>query len=204
MLEANNLECVRGDRILFSALNFSLQAGEVLQVNGPNGSGKTTLLRTLCGLMTPAHGEIRWGDQAIRALGEEYLKETAYLGHLNGIKDDLSALENLHINSTLSGASVSREDAAAALHTLGIEGCEDLPTKLLSQGQKRRVAMARLLTSTARLWVLDEPYTALDSAAVQTVQHMISEHVAAGGLVVLTTHQEVAIDRVPVRHIHLA
>lgn len=204
MLEAIDLECVRGDRMLFSGLSFSLQRGEIMQVNGPNGSGKTTLLRALCGLLTPTHGEIRWREQKIRALGEEYLGELAYLGHLNGIKDDLTALENLLINSRLAGRPVSRDGARQALAHMGLGDFDDLPTKLLSQGQKRRVALARLLTAEAVLWVLDEPYTALDSAAVQVLQGIIRDHVAGGGMAVMTTHQEVAIDHVPVRHIHLA
>jgi heme exporter protein A len=204
MLEATDLECVRGDRILFSGLSFSLQRGEILQVNGPNGSGKTTLLRALCGLFTPTHGEIRWRDRKVKALGEEYLSELAYLGHLNGIKDDLTAVENLLINSALAGKSVSADAARGALARMGLDHCDDLPTKLLSQGQKRRVALTRLLTAGAALWVLDEPYTALDSAAVQLLQGIIRDHVAGGGMAVMTTHQEVTVDHVPVRHIHLA
>ena len=151
MLEAIDLECVRGDRMLFSGLSFSLQRGEIMQVNGPNGSGKTTLLRALCGLLMPTQGEIRWRDQKIRALGEEYLNELTYLGHLNGIKDDLTALENLLFNSRLAGRPVSPDDARSALARMGLEDYDDLPTKLLSQGQKRRVALARLLTVQAVL-----------------------------------------------------
>lgn len=204
MLEATDLTCERGDRILFSGLSFAVGEGEILQVNGPNGSGKTTLLRTLCGLMTPSAGEIRWRDRAIRAWGEEFLAELAYLGHLNGIKDDLTGLENLLINSRLNGAPLSRDGALDALRRLGLDGFEDLPTKLLSQGQKRRVALSRLVTSRSRLWVLDEPYTALDVAAVKTLQGIIGAHVSGGGMAVITTHQEVSIDNVPVRHLHLA
>lgn len=204
MLEASDLQCERGDRILFSGLSFTLRDGEILQVNGPNGSGKTTLLRALCGLMTPTRGEIKWRDQRIRALGEEYLRELTYLGHLNGIKDDLTALENLLVNGRLTGAPLTRTAAMEALQRMGLEGFEDLPTKLLSQGQKRRVALSRLITAKARLWVLDEPYTALDAAAVRTLQAIIGHHVETGGLAVVTTHQEVSIDNVPVRHLHLA
>lgn len=204
MLEATDLTCERGDRILFSGLSFALRDGEILQVNGPNGSGKTTLLRALCGLMTPSAGDIKWRDKTIKALGEEFLGELTYLGHLNGIKDDLTGLENLLINSRLTGSPVAPEAAMDALQRLGLVGFEDLPTKLLSQGQKRRVALSRLVTSRARLWILDEPYTALDVAAVKTLQGIIGDHVSAGGMAVITTHQEVSIDNVPVRHLHLA
>lgn len=203
MLAATDLECQRGDRILFSGLSFSLQQGEILQVNGPNGSGKTTLLRALCGLMTPSRGEIIWRNSRIQALGEEYLQEIVYLGHLNGIKDDLTALENLLISGGLTGKPLNRDRARQALQRLGMETCDDLPTRLLSQGQKRRVALTRLVTAEARLWILDEPYTALDVAAVQTLQGIIRDHVTAGGMAVITTHQEVSIDDVPVRHLHL-
>lgn len=203
MLETTDLTCERGDRVLFSGLSFAVGRGEILQVNGPNGSGKTTLLRALCGLMTPSAGEIKWGGRTIKALGEEYLGELAYLGHLNGIKDDLTGLENLLTNSRLSGAPLGRAAALDALQRLGLNGFEDLPTKLLSQGQKRRVSLSRLVASKARLWILDEPYTALDVAAVKTLQGIIGAHVRDGGMAVITTHQEVSIDDVAVRHLHL-
>ena len=204
MLEATDLECARGDRVLFSDLSFSLQRGEVLHVNGPNGSGKTTLLRALCGLMTPTRGEVRWRGEKIRNLGEEYLKELSYLGHLNGIKDDLTGLENLLMAARLGDRPLSVDEARRALARAGLDACEELPVKLLSQGQKRRVALARLRVARTVLWVLDEPYSALDSGSVQGLQGMIKGHVAGGGMAVITTHQEVAFDGVPVRHIHLA
>jgi heme exporter protein A len=192
-LEVRDLCCIRGERLLFSHVNFSLASGELLYVEGPNGSGKTTLQRTLCGLFTQEMGGIWWNGEEIDALDEEYTRDVLYLGHLNGIKGELSALENLRFSAVLDGDRVSVESLMSALARLGLAGYEDLPTKVLSQGQKRRVALARLLLSSASLWVLDEPFTALDLAAVDLLQEMIAEHIAHGGMVVLTTHQEVAL-----------
>lgn len=204
MLEASDVECVRGDRVLFSGLSFTLQRGEILHVNGPNGSGKTTLLRSLCGLMTPAGGEVRWCGRPIKALGEEYFKDLVYLGHLNAIKDDLTALENLVFSGGLSARPVTHAGARAALARFGLEDYDDLPVRLLSQGQRRRVALSRLLTGAAALWILDEPFTALDSGAVRTLQEIIRAHALGGGLAVMTTHQEVRIADATVRHVYLA
>ncbi len=192
MLEAVGLGAVRGDRRLFSGLNFSLAGGELLYVHGPNGSGKTTLLRLLCGLVMPAEGEVLWQGAGIGSLGEDYRRQLLYLGHAAALKDDLTGLENLRIAATLAGAAVSESQALEALDGLGLTGCEDLPVRVLSQGQKRRVALARLRLSRACLWILDEPFTALDKDAVAALEAVLKEHLAGGGLVVLTTHQEVA------------
>ncbi|MFQ5487320.1 MAG: cytochrome c biogenesis heme-transporting ATPase CcmA [Gammaproteobacteria bacterium] len=193
MLEAAGLGAVRGDRRLFSGLNFSLAGGELLYVHGPNGSGKTTLLRLLCGLVMPAEGEVLWQGEGIGALGEDYRRELLYLGHAAALKDDLTGLENLRIAAALTGAAVSESQALEALAALGLAGCEDLPVRVLSQGQKRRVALARLQLSRARLWILDEPFTALDKGAVAALEAVLKKHLAGGGIVVLTTHQEVAL-----------
>lgn len=203
MLEVSNLECVRGDRRLFAGMNFSLQPGELLHVHGANGSGKTSLLRMVCGLTAPAEGEIRWNGENIRSLREEYFKDVTYLGHLGGIKEDLTALENLRISAELAGVDAPEDKVVAALGKLGLGGREDLPAKVLSQGQKRRVALARLLLCNTRLWILDEPFTALDVAAVGVVQDLLSQHLHNGGMVILTTHQEVDIPAGTVRRIHL-
>lgn len=203
MLTVSNLQCVRGDRCLFEDLDFSLSPGELLHLHGHNGSGKTTLLRTLCGLVMPAAGEIRWRGELIRELAEDYTREVLYIGHKNAIKDDLTGLENLLTASILDGHQVTERDAWQALDRIGLRGFEDLPTKVLSQGQKRRVAMARLLVTEASLWVLDEPFVALDKAAVAMLQEVIARHVENGGLAMLTTHQDVALTEGKVKQLEL-
>lgn len=203
MLEVTDLECVRGDRRLFTGLGFTLRPGELLHVHGANGSGKTSLLRTICRLMEPAAGDIRWGGALIRTLAEDYLAQLLYLGHLNGLKDELTGRENLAIAATLAGSPVAAERIPAALRRMGLAECDDLPVKLLSQGQKRRVALTRLLLNGATLWVLDEPFTALDSVAVNTLQAILAGHLDSGGMVILTTHQEFAIDAGRVQRLHL-
>jgi heme exporter protein A len=192
-LEVDSLDCVRGDRVLFRDLSFVVDRGEVLHLKGHNGSGKTTLLRALAGLLLQESGEIRWHGQSIRTLREDYARHLLYLGHLNAIKGDLSAVENLRISSTLDGYDLSEERAWAILAEIGLRGHEDLPTKHLSQGQKRRVALARLLANQATLWILDEPFTALDVAAVELLQDVIQRHVENQGIAIITTHQEVAM-----------
>ncbi|MFB1488982.1 MULTISPECIES: cytochrome c biogenesis heme-transporting ATPase CcmA [unclassified Thiocapsa] len=193
LLEVTQLECRRGDRMLFSGLDFAVAGGTLLHVRGANGSGKTTLLRSLCGLFTPDSGEIRWNGESTRRLGEDYRRDLLYFGHLNGIKADLTGIENLRVAATLDGDRVDDSAIWAALARIGLVGFEDLPTRMLSQGQKKRVALARLILSNAPLWVLDEPFTALDVGAVDLLEILIAEHVAHAGIVVLTTHQEVGL-----------
>lgn len=204
MLEVSNLACSRGDHPLFSGLSFSLSAGELMQVKGPNGSGKTSLLRTLCGFLRPDEGEIRWDGQSVRELDEEYFAHLVYLGHHNAIKDELNALENLRISAGLSGIELSNAEAIAALRRMGLRGRETLPVRVLSQGQRRRVALARLLIGDAPLWVLDEPLTALDVGAVALIQELIGEHLARDGMVIFTTHQPLAVDGVETRGLDLS
>ena len=203
MLEVVDLVCVRGTRRLFEDLSFTQTAGELLYVHGPNGSGKTTLLRTLCGLALPEAGEIRWRGQSIRRLGEEYHREMAYVGHLNGVKDELTAFENLRVAGQLAGINAGEAQAEAALQRLELSACAELPGKVLSQGQKRRVALARLLLAARALWIMDEPFNALDTKAVGMIQAILSEHLDNGGMVILTTHQEVEITARRARHIRL-
>lgn len=202
-LEAVDLECTRGDRRLIEHLDFALESGTLLHVRGPNGCGKTTLLRALCGLFEPQEGEVRWNGSSIRSLKEEFFREVLYLGHLNGIKHELTGLENLRIAATLDGDSVTEEQVWDALKRLGLSGFEDLPAKVLSQGQKKRVALARLLLSEARLWILDEPFTALDVRAVDLLQSLIAAHVENGGMAVMTTHQEVALTTGRIQYLDL-
>ena len=203
MLEVVDLECVRGDRRLFSGLTFSLQSGELLHLHGHNGSGKTTLMRAICGLIKPTAGKVRWKGEGIGRLGEEFSRDVIYIGHKNGIKGDLNGIENLRIGCVLDGASITDQQAWEALAQMGLRGHEDLPTRVLSQGQKRRVAMARLLVSQAPLWILDEPFTALDRAAVEFLQSIVRGHVEGGGMVILTTHQEVSLTRGQVKQLQL-
>jgi len=204
MLEVTNLSCARGEHPLCADLSFTLSAGELLQVQGENGSGKTTLLRTLCGFMQPLAGEIRWQGQSVRELDEAYHADLVYLGHMNAIKDELTALENLRISSALAGCAVSDNVAVAALRRMGLRGRETFPVKVLSQGQRRRVALARLLISEAPLWILDEPLTALDVGAVGLMQGLIGEHLDKRGMVIYTTHQTLEVAGVETRRLSLS
>jgi len=164
-----------------------------MHIKGANGSGKTTLLRAICGLFVPQQGDILWNNTNINSLDEDYCREFLYLGHLNGIKDDLDAVENLAIANRLDEIEVNREQICNALGKMGLAGFEELPTKMLSQGQKRRVALTRLLLSKAPLWILDEPFVALDTQAVEFLQSVIAGKLRDGGMVLLTTHQEIAL-----------
>ena len=194
MLEALSVGCVRGERRLFSGVGFTLAAGQLLRVSGANGSGKTSLLRILCGLLTPDQGEVRWNSGTIGPQREEYHRSLAYIGHLNGLKDELSALENLEVAASLAGIPAGLEARSAALDAFGLSASADAAVRHLSQGQRRRVALARLALSAAvPLWILDEPFTALDAHAVGRLEGLIAGHVRSGGMVVLTTHMEVSI-----------
>ena len=204
MLEADNLECVRGERRLFAGLGFKLEAGELLYLQGKNGAGKTSLLRMIIGLLPPEAGEIRWKGQSIRRNSEDFRADLCYLGHLNAIKEELTPLENLLASAHLADEALSEDDALDALEQVGLAGREDLACKYLSQGQKRRVALARLVKERRPLWVLDEPFVALDVAAVDWLAGIISGHLQRGGLAVMTTHQLVAIPAGTVRELKLS
>lgn len=187
------MECVRGDRRLFRDVSFSLNPGELLQVTGPNGSGKTSLLRILCGLTRPESGEVRWRGTNIRSLDEEYSQSITYIGHRIAVKEELNSLENLRISSGLAGSELTADQAQQALARVGLTGRENLPARFLSEGQKRRSALARLVNSTTLLWVLDEVLASLDHAAVTLVESLIGEHLSKGGLAIVATHQELHI-----------
>ena len=192
MLEAVSLTCVRGDRPLFAEASFTVEPGQALYVTGSNGAGKTSLLRLLCGLATPEVGEVRWQGESIRSLREEFSRHLAFVGHAAALKDELSACENLLTGTILSGRSLDRKHAVEALWQMGLKGREDLPARVLSQGQRRRVNLARLvLPDPPRLWVLDEPFNALDAKAVEQLRQILLKHVGGGGMLVFTTHQEV-------------
>jgi heme exporter protein A len=201
LLEVVNLACARGDRPLFRDLSFAVKPGELLHVRGENGSGKTTLLRTLCGLSQPAAGEIRWNSRRIQDLPEDYREQLCYIGHGNAIHGDLTPIENLHFEACLG--TEDRIEAKPALESLGLGRVAGLPAKLLSQGQKRRVALARLAVLKRTLWVLDEPFTALDIRAVDRLLASLARHLDLGGLCILTSHQEVAVADWPVRTLTL-
>lgn len=191
MLEIRGLACVRGDRRLFSGLDFRLEAGGWLQIEGENGAGKTSLLRIVAGLLAQAEGDILWNGQSTGSAREEYHAELLYLGHAASIKEEFTPLENLRMNAAVAGQHVEEGAALAALRRIGLKGREDIPSRFLSQGQKRRVALARLLISPAKLWVLDEPFVALDVRAVAQLCELIGEHVQKGGMALFTSHQEV-------------
>jgi heme exporter protein A len=191
MLEGIELECHRGGRTLFRALGISLKGGDLVRVAGENGSGKTSLLRILCGLLTPTAGEVRWRGERIGSLKEEYSRELVYLGHAAAVKDDLTAEENLAVALRLSQTVFDERQIRAALERMGVPLAR--PVRRMSQGQRRRAALARLFLSKAPLWLLDEPLAALDAGAAQVVEALIRERVAAGGSVVFTTHQDAGL-----------
>lgn len=193
MLSTHGLSCVRGERQLFAGLDFTLESGQWLHVRGENGSGKTSLLRLLSGLSVPAAGEIRWCGELVREMGALYREKMLFLGHQGALKEDLTGLENLTFAAALDGAALSDAQALVALRRFGLGARAELPVRVLSAGQKRRVLLARLLTRNARLWVLDEPFTALDVKAVDMLSALITEHLTAGGMAVLTSHQTMPI-----------
>jgi len=189
VLEAADLECARGGRTLFRGLSFALKERELLRIAGANGRGKTSLLRILCGLLPPTGGEVRWKGGPIRSLKEDYSRQLVYLGHAPAVKDELTAAENLSIACRLAGNARSGSEVSAALRSLAVP--EAALVKTLSQGQRRRAALARLAVSgSTPLWLLDEPFAALDAQAAQLVEGLVEEHIGRGGSVVYTTHQD--------------
>jgi heme exporter protein A len=198
VLELNGLDCVRGGRTLFTGLTRGIRAGELLRVQGANGAGKTSLLRMLCGLLAPARGQVLWRGQAIGTLHEEFSRELVYLGHAAALKEELSPLENLQAACVLAGRAASRADARRALADAGLRGHENTQARRLSHGQRRRAALARLaLAPAAALWVLDEPFNALDTTATAWLEGLVRAQLLRGGVVVLTSHQGVALDDAP-------
>jgi heme exporter protein A len=199
ILEADALACERGGLRLFSGLGFALAGGALLRVRGANGSGKSTLLRTLAGLTRPSAGTLRWRGQPI---DDEFRREMLFLGHAPAVKDELTVLENLAFAARLS--ELEAPDCRAALERLGIARLADLPVRFLSQGQRKRAALARLaLSHSVPLWLLDEPFSALDDEAIGRVSSLCAAHLAAGGMLVLTSHQDVPIAATDARDIVL-
>jgi heme exporter protein A len=204
MLMAQELTCLRGDRLLFKNVGFELNASGLLYVLGENGSGKSSLLRMLCGLMLPESGAVFWGKKNIKEEAENYLSNLTYIGHLNGLKDDLTALENLTMSARAAGGEVTEDKALAALTAVGIERCANLPARVLSQGQKRRVTLAKLWLAEGKLWILDEPFAALDIASVSILATKLGEHLSSGGMAILTTHQDVTIHAQTIQTLRLS
>ena len=195
MLEAIHLGCIRGERRLFRDLNFSLEPGNLLELRGPNGGGKTSLLRILCGLATPAEGEVRWNGANIQRLREEYFASIAYVAHLNGVKDELTVLENLLVAQSLSGHELTSKEAEAALEQVGLSRQRNLATRFLSAGQRRRLALARLSASKTTLWILDEIFGSLDDDGVDVARNLIARHLESGGSAVIATHQDLRLSK---------
>jgi heme exporter protein A len=187
VLSCRDIELSFGGLRALKGLSFDIAPGEIFGLVGPNGSGKTSLLRILCGLLTPGAGEVRWQGQPIRSLREEFSRSVVFLGHAPAIKDELTARENLEVSCVLAGLSVSATEIEHAVGRFGVPAGKAV--RQLSQGQRRRAALARLaLSAGVPLWLLDEPFTALDAAASATVEELMRSHAAGGGAVVYTTH----------------
>ena len=192
LLQVQSLFCERDERVLFSDLNFSLQAGQLLQVLGSNGSGKTTLLRIICGLNDSYQGNILWCGEPVREQRETFLASLLYIGHRVGVNRILTPRENLRWSASLhTPVDDSRIDSSLA--RVGLKAYEDVPCRNLSAGQNQRVSLARLLISPAVLWILDEPFTTLDVYGVRELEQLLSEHVGKGGAVLVTTHHRLNV-----------
>jgi heme exporter protein A len=201
LLSGRQLACERDERCLFSGLDLALPAGTLLQLEGPNGAGKTSLMRMLAGLLPLSAGELFWQGQPLEQVREDFCQSLLFIGHLAGIKAELSPLENLQWFAALDGLQ-DETLLEQALQQVGLQGYEDHPCHQLSAGQKRRVALARLTFSPRPLWLLDEPFTALDRQAVAAMEGLLVEHAKTGGAVILTSHH--ALESLPgLQKLHL-
>jgi heme exporter protein A len=193
MLSVSAISCAHADHTLFSGVGFDLAPGECLHLEGGNGVGKTSLLRILAGFSPAAQGQVRWHGELLGTSACRLSQDVLYLGHQLALKEELNALENLQAGAAIAGAPVSREAALAALQHMGLGSRAALPVRVLSQGQKRRVALARLAIQTQPLWLLDEPFVALDGPAQRWVVSLMQAHLARSGMVLFTSHQPVEI-----------
>ncbi len=203
MLEISALSAIREERVLFKELSFSMNPGELIQIEGRNGSGKTTLLRIVAGLGDSEGGDVFWQGQPVRTIREQYHQDLLFLGHLPGVKRELTGYENLMFHQSLVQGKADSEQIWTALARVGLGGREDIPVAQLSAGQQRRVALARLWLSRQPLWILDEPLTAIDKQGVRVLEKLFLEHTKLGGMVLLTTHQDMFINRSELRRIRL-
>jgi len=201
MLEAKNLSCIRGDRELFNDLSFQVTTGEVLHVTGPNGAGKTSLLRVLAGIGRAEAGEVHWNGQAIQTDPASWHRALGWIGHQTGLKNDLTPMENLACSQALHGLPTDKQAIDAALQKVGILKMAETRCGQLSAGQLKRVAVARLLLSNSKVWVLDEPWSSLDGHAQGQLNQRIAEHVLGGGMAIVTSHQPVALPNVTTRRL---
>jgi len=202
LLEARALQCTRHESLLFDDLSFTVSGGEVLQIDGANGSGKTSLIRILSGLAQADEGEVLCCKKEIQAYRSEYLQDLSYIAHANGIKMELTALENLHMTRALC-TRLSKTSSEQALDCFGLLDYRDRTATNMSSGQRRRLALSRLLLSEARLWLVDEPFTSLDEASKETVRDMLIKHTDSGGCVIITTHEAINWQHVKVSKIEL-
>ncbi|MGR5176197.1 cytochrome c biogenesis heme-transporting ATPase CcmA [Vibrio parahaemolyticus] len=203
MLEVTKLSAIRDERVLFEDLSFSLQLGDLVQIEGRNGTGKTTLMRIVAGLGDKEEGDIKWNGEKIESNREEYHQSLLFLGHQTGVKRDLTAFENLKFYQSIHAPDTSEEQIFTALTQVGLAGREDVPVAQLSAGQQRRVALARLWLSEQPLWILDEPLTAIDKQGVKVLENLFLSHAEKGGIVLLTTHQDMFSDNPKLKKIKL-
>lgn len=200
--EVNNLQCIRRDNILFQGLSFKLEDGGLLQIDGVNGSGKSSLLQMCVGLIQASEGEITWNNEDITSSRHQFQSDITYFGHTNGVKAGLTALENMKVMHALSGFK-TKVDYSLILKQIGLAGMEDVLLSRMSAGQKRRIGLTRIFMAASKLWLLDEPFNALDKNGKKIIEQLIVEHCKSGGMVIFATHQTMEIDGYPLQHIHL-